>query len=135
MKKTVSIIMLSMLLLLTGCTKQMTCTSKGNADDITIIQEYKIKYEKNVIKNISAEKIYKFENKEKFESFENLMDYTASQQQENIEIEYKKKNKKYILKQKFDMEKLSDEQVEKYGLTKDKDTFVNSLKESGLQCK
>ena len=64
-----------------------------------------------------------------------MSNFGASQQQENIEIEYKKKNKKYILKQKFEIEKLSDEQLEGYGLTKDKDTFVNSLKESGLQCK
>lgn len=130
------LILLIPLILLTGCSKRITCKSSGEADELTITQLYKINYKGENVTNVYSEKTYKFNDKEQFKNFENLMNYTVSSlQQDNVEVTYKKKNKKYVLIQKYNTEKLTDEQLIESGLHRNKDELINSLKENGLECK
>ena len=130
MKKIITITLT--LLLLTGCGNKITC--KTNKDDIR--ETYKIKYNNNTITNVETIKTYKFNTKAEFKNYEGIMRHTTvSNTTDNIKSSYKKKNKKYILKQIFDVEKLTDEELTKYGLSKNKEEFVNNLKNNGLKCK
>lgn len=130
MKKIVTISLT--LFLLTGCVNTITC--KTNQSDIREI--YKIKYIDNTVTTVTTTKIYKFDNKEEFKNFETMMKYTVkSNTNDNIKSSYKKKNKKYILKQVYDIENISENDLTKYGLNKNKEEFVNTLKNNGLTCK
>lgn len=129
MKKT--LIILSVLLL-TGCGNTIKCkTDKG-----TITETYKIKYKKDTITNVTTTKTYKFDTKEEANNYEGIMRHTVlSNKNENIEITYKKKKKKYILTQKYNVENITDEELNQYGLSKNKQELINNLKSDGLTCK
>jgi len=126
------IITISLLFLLTGCSNTITCkTSKG-----TITETYKIKYDNNAITNIMTTKIYKFDTKEESNNYEGIMKHTVlSNKNENIEMSYKKKKKKYILTQNYNIEKLTDDELNQYGLSKNKDELIKYLEGNGLTCK
>ena len=65
-----------------------------------------------------------------------MMQYTVkSNTNNNIKSSYKKKNKKYILKQVYDIENISENDLTQYGLNKNKEELINSLKNNGLICK
>ncbi len=128
MKKIITISLT--LFLLTGCGNTITCKTKK--DDISEI--YKIKYSENTITDIKTFKTYKFNSKEEFKNFEPMMIY-YTKTNENIESTYKKKHMKYVLKQVYNIENLSDEELKQYGLSKNKEELINNLKNSGLSCK
>lgn len=126
------IITISLLLFLTGCGNKITC--KTTKDLIT--EEYEIKYNNDTVTTVKLLKTYKFNTKAEFKNYEGIMRHTAvSNTTDNIKSSYKKKNKKYILKQIFDVEKLSDEELTKYGLEKNKEKLIDNLKNNGLKCK
>lgn len=130
------IILLITLLLITGCSKNVICKSSGSNEDISITQEYKINYEDNNVTNISSKKTYKFEDEQQFENFENLMNYTVSMlKQDNVDASYKKKNKKYILTEKYSVQELDDEKIITLGLSKNLDELKQKMQENGLECK
>lgn len=120
------------LLLLTGCGNTIICKTTGGK----ITEEYKIKYNKNEITNLTTKKTYKLDTKEQFEKFESIVQYNVkASTAPNVTAKYKKKNKKYILIQEYNVEKMTEEELNKYSLNKNKDEFVNNLKNSGLTCK
>lgn len=118
------------LLLLTGCGNKITC--KTNKD--TVSETYKIEYSDNTITNITTIKTYKFKTKEEFKNFEPMLVY-YTKTGDNIKSSYKKKSKKYILKQEYNIDNLTEEELTKYGLSKNKEELVNNLKNNGLTCK
>ena len=130
MKKLITVSLI--LFLLTGCGKTIICkTKEGNVEE-----EYNIKYSGNDITKLSIKKTYKFDDVESFENFENTINYTVlSLKQNNIQTSYKKKNKKYILKQVYNIKNTNEEELKQYGLSKNKEEFVNNLKNNGLTCK
>lgn len=120
------------LLLLTGCGNKIIC--KTNKD--TISETYTIKYSDNTVTKVTTEKTYRFDSKDEFKNFEPMMQYIIkSNTDDNIKSSYKKKNKKYILKQEYKVENISEEDLIKYGLNKNKEELVNNLKNNGLTCK
>lgn len=126
------LIILTTLLLLTGCGNTITCKTK----DGNIKEEYYIKYSGNDITKITTKKTYKFDDKEEFKSFESIVQYSVkASTSDNITSKYKKKNKKYILIQDYDIKNMSDEQLTKYSINKNKEEYVNKLKSDGLTCK
>lgn len=128
------ILLISILLLLTGCKNEIICNTTNNDDNITIT--YKINYEKNNITNVTTEKTYKFNNEEDFKNFESLMKYeVTSNNDENTKTTYKKKNKTYTLIQKYNIKELSEDKIKTAGLKKDKQELINTLTENGLICK
>ena len=130
MKKLITISLT--LLLLTGCGNKITC--KTNKDDIR--ETYKIKYNNNTITNVETIKTYKFKDKTEFKNFEGIIQYTVkSNSNDKIKSSYKKKNKKYILKQEYNIDNLTEEELTKFGLSKNKEELVNNLKNNGLTCK
>lgn len=130
MKKLITVSLI--LFLLTGCGKTIICkTKEGNVEE-----EYNIKYSGNDITKLSIKKTYKFDDVESFENFENTINYTVlSLKQNNIQTSYKKKNKKYILKQVYNIKNTNEEELKQYGLSKNKEELLNNLKTSGLICK
>lgn len=130
MKKLITISLI--LFLLTGCCKTIICkTKEGNVEE-----EYNIKYSGNDITKLSIKKTYKFDDVESFENFENTINYTVlSLKQNNIQTSYKKKNKKYILKQVYNIKNTNEEELKQYGLSKNKEELLNNLKNNGLICK
>ena len=130
------IIALTTLILLTGCSKTLTCTSKGSSETSTITQTYKINYEENTVKNIKVEKTYKFEDETVFNNFKNILNYTVeSKNNENISASYKEKNKKYILSEKYNVEKLDAETLTQNDLSSDLEQLKQILENNGLECK
>ena len=120
------------LLLLTGCGNNIIC--KTNKD--TISETYTIEHSDNTVTKVTTKKTYKFNSKDEFKSFEPMMQYIIkSNTDDNIKSSYKKKIKKYILKQEYKVENMSDEDLINYGLNKNKEELVNNLKNSGLTCK
>ena len=121
-----------MLFLLTGCGNKITCkTIKSDVSEV-----YKIKYNDNIITNIETIKTYKFKDKSEFKNYEPMMQYTVkSNTDDNVKSSYKKKYKKYILKQVYDIGNIDDDDLLKYGLSKNKEELINNLKNSGLTCK
>lgn len=120
------------LLVLTGCGNKIKCKTTGGK----IIEEYNIKYNKNEITNLTTKKTYKLDTKEQFKNFESIVQYNVkASTAPNVTAKYKKKNKKYILIQEYNVEKMTEEELNKYSLNKNKDEFVNNLKNSGLTCK
>ena len=130
MKKLITVSLI--LFLLTGCGKTIICkTKEGNVEE-----EYNIKYSGNDITKLSIKKTYKFDDVESFENFENTINYTVlSLKQNNVKSSYKKKNKKYILKQVYNIKNTNEEELKQYGLSKNKEELLNNLKTSGLICK
>ena len=126
------IIIFLMLFLLTGCGNKITCkTIKSDVSEV-----YKIKYNDNIITNIETIKTYKFKDKSEFKNYEPMMQYTVkSNTDDNVKSSYKKKYKKYILKQVYDIGNIDDDDLLKYGLSKNKEELINNLKNSGLTCK
>lgn len=130
------IIILTTILLLTGCSKTLTCSSKGSSEKSTITQTYKINYEENKVKNIKVEKTYQFEDEQTFKNFENVLKFTVqAKNNENITSSYKSKNKKYTLSEKYNVEKLDDETLIQNGLSSDLEQLKQTLKNNGLECK
>ena len=126
------IIISTTLLLLTGCGNTIICKTTGGK----IIEEYNIKYNKNEITNLTTKKTYKLDTKEQFKNFESIIQYTVkANTSENITAKYKKKNKKYILIQDYNINKMSEEESIKLGVSKNKEELVNRLKNNGLTCK
>jgi hypothetical protein len=127
------IIVLSFLLFsLTGCGNTMVCKTK----DTSISEKYVIKYDDSKIVGLKTEKVYKFETSDEFKSFEVFMKHTEnSNDNDNVEVSYKKKNKKYILTRVYKLDKISDDELSDLGISIDKDTMINVLKNKGLSCK
>lgn len=126
------LLILITVLLLTGCGNTITCKTNGGK----ISEKYKIKYNNNEITNLKTIKSYNFDTKEQFEKFESIVQYNVKAgTADNITSKYKKKNKKYILIQDYNIEKMTEEELNEYGLNKNKNEFVNNLKDSGLKCK
>jgi len=126
------ILIITTLLLLTGCGNTIICKTTGGK----IIEEYNIKFNKNEITNLTTKKTYKLDTKEQFKNFESIIQYNVkSSTSENVTAKYKKKNKKYILIQEYNINKMDADELNKYGLNKNKEEYVNNLKNSGLKCK
>ena len=129
MKK--SLIIISVLLL-TGCGNKIVCKTTAG----TITEKDKIEYKQNEITKITTVKTYSFEEKEDFEQFEGIIQYNVKAgTTKNTEAKYKKKNKKYILTQTYNVSNMDDAELTKLAINKNKDEYVNNLKNSGLTCK
>lgn len=129
MKK--SLIIISALLL-TGCGNKIVCKTTAG----TITEKDKIEYKQNEITKITTVKTYSFEEKEDFEQFEGIIQYNVKAgTTKNTEAKYKKKNKKYILTQTYNVSNMDDAELTKLAINKNKDEYVNNLKNSGLTCK
>lgn len=129
MKK--SLIIISALLL-TGCGNKIVCKTTAG----TITEKDTIKYKQNEITKITTVKTYSFEEKEDFEQFEGIIQYNVKAgTTKNTEAKYKKKNKKYILTQTYNVSNMDDAELAKLAINKNKDEYVNNLKNSGLTCK
>ena len=120
------------LILLTGCGNKIICKTK----DGDVSEKYKITYKENEITNIEIQKTYKFSDKKEYNAFEKIVkQITTQEKNENIEISYKKKNKKYIITQKYNIPSISEEELKEHGLSKNKEELINNLKNNGLKCK
>lgn len=130
MKKIITIAVL--LLMITGCDNVIICKTKGG----NIKEEYSIKYSGNDITKITTKKIYRFDNKEEFKNFESIVQYSVKANiSNNVTAKYKKKNKKYILIQEYNIKNMSEEELTKYSINKNKEEYINKLKLDGLICK
>lgn len=130
MKKIITIS--TLLLLLTGCGNTIICKTK-NGD---IKEEQHIKYNGNNITKITTKKIYKFKNKEDFKKMEGIIKYSVKLgTSDNVTSSYKKKNKKYILTQEYNISKMSEDQIKKSNVSNNKEEYINELKSTGLTCK
>ena len=126
------LIIIGAAILLTGCGNKIVCKTTGGK----IKEEYNIKYQNNEITKLITKKKYKLDTKEQFEKFESIVQYNVkASTTNNITAKYKKKKKKYILIQEYDIKKMTDEELDKHGLSKNKNEVVDSLKNSGLVCK
>ena len=126
------LLVLTTLILLTGCGNTIICKTK----DGDIQEKYYIKYSDNDITKIKTKKIYKFDNKEDFKQMEWIIKYSVKLgTSDNITSKYKKKNKKYILIQEYDISKMDEEQLKKQNVSNNKEEYVNKLKSDGLTCK
>ena len=126
------ILILTTILFLTGCGNTIICKTTGGK----IIEEYNIKFNKNEITNLITKKTYKLDTKEQFKNFESIIQYTVkASTAPNVTAKYKKKNKKYILIQDYNINKMNEEELTKFGLNKNKEELVNKLKNNGLTCK
>ena len=125
------IVVLSLLFLLTGC-GTITCrTGNGSVSEI-----YKIKYSGNSVNGVTVLKSYSFSSNDDFKNFEPMMKhYVRLYSNDNVDVSYVKKGKKYILKQVYDIKNISDFDLVQYGLKKNKSELVDSLKSNGLSCK
>src|SRR5574344_1481865 len=107
------ILIITTLLLLTGCGNTIICKTTGGK----IIEEYNIKFNKNEITNLTTKKTYKLDTKEQFKNFESIIQYNVkSSTSENVTAKYNKKNKKYILIQEYNINKMDADELNKYGL-------------------
>ena len=123
-----------MLSLLTGCGNKITC--KISSSDKSITEQYNIKYEGDKITSLKNKKTYKFNNKEEFKKFEAIMiHYTKTLNNDNTKINYKKKNKKYILNTNYNLDKIDEDESIELGISKNKEELINKLKDSGFKCK
>ena len=126
------LLILTTLILLTGCGNTIICKTK----DGNIKEEYYIKYNGNDITKITTKKIYKFNNKEDFKKMAGIIQYSVKLgTSDNVTSKYKKKNKKYILIQEYDISKMDEEQLKKQNVSNDKEEYINKLKSEGLTCK
>ena len=126
------IIILTTLILLTGCGNTIICKTK----DGNIKEEYKIEYKNNDITKITINKTYKFDNKEDFKKVEGIIQYSVKLgTSDNVTSKYKKKNKKYILIQECNVLKMNEEELEKFNITANKEEYINKQKSDGLTCK
>ena len=126
------IIILTTLILLTGCGNTIICKTK----DGNIKEEYKIEYKNNDITKITINKTYKFDNKEDFKKVEGIIQYSVKLgTSDNVTSKYKKKNKKYILIQEYNVLKMNEEELEKFNITANKEEYINKQKSDGLTCK
>ena len=132
MKKIIGLFILT--LLLSGCTKEITCKTTNSDNNIDI--NYNIKYQENKIDNITLTKTYKFNTKEELENYNSIMTYTVKKDTtKNINVSYKQKNKKYILTYKYNIKNMSEEEMTETGLKNNKDELINYLSKNGLICK
>lgn len=126
------LLILTTLILLTGCGNTIICKTKGG----NIKEEYYIKYNGNDITKITTKKIYKFDNKEDFKKMEGIIQYSVKLgTSDNVTSKYKKKNKKYILIQEYNISKMSEEQLKNSKVSNNKEEYINKLKSDGLTCK
>ncbi len=126
------IIILTTLILLTGCGNTIICKTK----DGNIKEEYKIEYKNNDITKITINKTYKFDNKEDFKKVEGIIQYSVKLgTSDNVTSKYKKKNKKYILIQEYNVSKMNEEELEKFNIIANKEEYINKQKSDGLTCK
>lgn len=125
------IIVLGLVFLLTGC-GTITCrTGNGSVSEV-----YKIKYSGNAVNEVIVLKSYSFTSDDEFNNFEPMVKhYVRIYSNDNVGVSYKKKSKKYILKQVYDVKSMSDSDLIQYGLMKNKSELVNGLKSNGLSCK
>jgi Cft2 family RNA processing exonuclease len=129
MKKTLVILSA---LLLTGCGNKIVCKTTDGA----VTEKDTIKYKQNEITKITTVKTYSFEDKEEFEEFEGIIQYgVKAGTSKNTEASYKKKNKKYILTQIYNVSDMDQTELDKLAINKNKDEYVKNLENSGLTCK
>ncbi|MBP3920847.1 MAG: hypothetical protein J6D28_04705 [Bacilli bacterium] len=127
------IVLVITLIFITGCGNKIVCRTNN---DNSVSEIYEISYVDDNVTDIINRKIYRFDNKEEFNNFENLMNYKVeSNGNNNVKISYKKKNKKYILISEYDVDLLSDQQLKQFGLSRSLSDLKGSLMEYGLSCK
>ena len=146
------LLIITTILLTTGCAKTITCTSNGSTEGLTIKQKAKIEYKDNNVKKIISKKEYGFKDEQAFNQFKIVMDYTVNnpsilpdveatteetenQTVSNIKSSYKTKGKTYYLTQEYNVENMSEDEAKLYGYTKSKKELLDILKDQGLKCK
>ena len=150
------LLILTTILLTTGCAKTITCTSNSSTEGLTIKQKAKIEYKDNNVKKITSNKEYEFKDEQAFNQFKIVMDYTVNnpsilpsdeatteetenqtteQKVSNIISSYKTKGKTYYLTQEYNVENMSEDEAKLYGYTKSKKELLDILKDQGLKCK
>lgn len=133
MKKILGMVILT--ILLSGCSNKIVCRTNSNSDD-NVSMKYIIKYDDNSVTGVTTEKTYSFDTKDQFKNFESYMKYMVNiGNDDDIKTFYKKRNKKYILIQKYNVVNLSDNILFQNGLKKNKDELVNYLNSNGFICK
>ena len=129
MRKTLALISI---LLLTGCGNKIICKTENGP----IEQKFEISYKEDEIQTIKTTKTYKFTDKEEFKSYESVIQYTVkADMSDNVTTQYKKKNKKYILIEKFNISKMNEEELKKVNMSRSKSEIIENFENSGLTCK
>ena len=64
-----------------------------------------------------------------------MIHYTKTLKNDNTKINYKKKNKKYILNTNYNLDKIDEDESIELGISKNKEELINKLKDSGFKCK
>ncbi len=134
------IVITFIILLMSGCTNnKLVCSSSATSDDIQIIQNFKLTYEKNEIKEFVIHKTYKFEDEERYKSFGLLMDIykknIESMKNDGVVYSQINGNKTYKFKLKVTTEDLTDDKLSTLELNVKLDEFQKILEDQGLKCK
>jgi len=116
----------------------LVCKSSGTSNGIKITQKYTIKYNKNEVNKVIVDKEYKFNDKEKYNSFDNIIDATSKYyknlDKKNVKYSDTTMNKKYSYTLKVNVKKLSKKKVEEIGFSKSLKTLKKNMKEQGIKC-
>lgn len=129
MKKSLALISV---ILLTGCGNKIICKTENGP----IEQKFEINYKEDEIQTIKTTKTYKFTDKEEFKAYESVIQYTVkADMSENVTTQYKKKNKKYILIEKYNISKMNENELKKVSMSRNKNELIENFENSGLICK
>jgi hypothetical protein len=131
---------LLIIIFLSGCgSSGVICSSNANSNGIKIEQKYILNHSKDTITNIEVRKSYSFKDKQKFESFGTVINYTISNMEtiknDHIKFSSKKGSKSYSTRLVVDMKKITDEELTTLGLNKKLSEFKATLENQGLVCK
>ena len=123
-------------LLFTG--DDLVCKSSGTSNGIKITQEYTIKASKNEVNKVTIKKEYKFNDKEKYKSFDMIIDSTSKYynniDKKNVKYSDTTMNKKYSYTLKVNVKELSKKKLKELGLSKSLKTLKKNIKTQGLKC-
>lgn len=117
----------------------LTCSSNNKANGVNISQNYSIKFENNIINNITIDKKYIYEDQNRFDKFSSIVAKgndanMASLQNDYVKFSSSTKNKTYTTSLKVDAKNASKESMAKVGLDKNLNVIKESLIEQGLSC-
>ena len=128
------VVIIGLTFLLSGCFGKTVCKSPNGENDVDI--SYTIKYYDDNVRKVVLDKTYNFSTKEELENYSAIMNYTIKKDTtDNIIIDSKKKNNKYILTYRYNVNKMNEEELKQSGLKRNKTELINYLNSNGFTCK
>jgi len=116
------------------------CSSNNDVNRVVIEQNYVIKFDNDVVNNVTATKKYTYEDQARFDTFSNIVAKgndanMASLKNNNIDFNSNINGKTYSTTLKVNVKDANKENLSKIGLDKSLKVVNENLKTQGLVCK